>query len=78
MCCSIIAACVGAEEAGRGRELMQEPAVQKTPPQPTLKHSSPPTSVPEAAMKGLSLGDGAPTASTAKEAAAKRGISGQK
>ena len=70
---SVIAWCY-AEEAGRGKELLQEPAAQEAPLPP--KHQ--PASVPAAAMKGLSLGDGAPTATTEKEAAAKKGTSGQK
>ncbi len=63
------------EEAGRGKELLQEPTVQDAPPPPKKQTAS---TIPAAEMKGLSLGDGAPTAATEKEAAAKKGLSGQK
>ena len=68
---------VCAEEAGRGRELLQEPVSVEAKP-PPLPKPHPASSEPVQEMKGLSLGDGAPTLSTAKEAAAKRGASGQK
>ncbi len=62
-----------AEEAGRGAELLQQQGEDVAPPPRQPLHMS-----PVGKMEGLSLGEGVATTATPKEAAAKKGSSGQK